>query len=73
MRIAGFGCSGCGALLALAGLAAVVAAFVPGVVNGAETGTAIGIGSGLCVASAMPLIVGIVLVVMGGKSDDDEV
>lgn len=70
MRIFGFGCLGCGALLGFLGLLAVVAAFVPGVVNSSETGTAVGIGGGLCGAGFLPILVGAVLVLLGGKKAD---
>ena len=67
MKIAGFGCAGIGLLLALVGLLAIVAAFVPGVVNSSETGTAVGIGGALCAGSFLPILIGIVLVVLGGR------
>jgi hypothetical protein len=72
MRIAGFGCIGCGALFALLGIVVIIAAFVPGVVNGSETGTAISIGGSACGASFMPLLVGTILVIVGGKKDPPE-
>lgn len=71
MRIAGFGCAGCGGLLALAGLAVLVLAFVPGVINSAETGTAIGAGGSLCASSFLPLLIGVVLIVVGGGKKNE--
>ena len=65
MKIAGFGCTGCGLLVALMGLLAIIAAFIPGVINGSETGTAIGVGGGLCAVSMMPILLGVVLLVVG--------
>lgn len=71
MRIAGFGCLGCGGLIGLAGAAAIVAALIPGVVNSSETGTAFAIGGSICGGAVLPLLVGTVLVVLGGKSEDE--
>lgn len=65
MKFAGGGCLGCGVLLILAALVVFCAAAVPGVVNSAETGTAVGIGGALCTLSFLPLLIGIVLMVMG--------
>jgi hypothetical protein len=67
MKPAGFGCAGCGALLGLLGLAAIVAAFVPGVVNTSETGTATAIGGAICATSLLPILVGIVLIAVGSR------
>lgn len=72
MRPVGFGCLGCGALLAFLGFLAVVAAFIPGVVNSSETGTAVGLGGSICGASFLPILIGLVLVVLGGKKDAAE-
>ena len=70
MKIAGFGCTGCGLFLGLVGLLAVVAAFVPGIINSSETGTAIAAGGGLCVSALLPFLVGVVLVILGSRGDD---
>lgn len=71
MRIAGFGCSGCGLFLGLIGLAVIAAAFIPGIVNGSETGTAIAIGGSACAAAVLPMLIGIASVVVGGKKDEN--
>lgn len=65
MKMAGGGCLGCGVLLIMAALVVFCAAAVPGVVNSAETGTAVGIGGALCTLSFFPVLLGIVLLVMG--------
>jgi hypothetical protein len=71
MRPLGFGCLGCGALLAFVGALAVAAAFIPGVVNSSETGTAVGIGGSVCAASFLPLLLGGILVAVGGRKATD--
>lgn len=70
MKIAGIGCTGCGLLLALVGLAAMVAAFIPGIINSSETGTAIAAGGGLCASAVLPVIVGVVLVILGSRGGE---
>lgn len=67
MRVAGFGCLGCGAVLGLLGVLVMVAAVVPGVVNGSEQGTALGIGGAACAMGVLPALVGLVLVLVGGR------
>jgi hypothetical protein len=69
MKILGFGCGALGLLLGLGGLAAV-AAVGAGAVNGAEEGTALSIGGGLCCSAFLPLLVGVALVVMGRKKPE---
>ncbi len=58
MKTAGFGCTDCGLLLALVGFGAIAAAFVPGVINGSEQGTAMAVGGGLCATAFLPFLVG---------------
>ncbi len=70
MRVAGFGCTGCGLAIALTGLVAIVAAFVPGIINGSEQGTAMAAGGSLCAASILPVLIGAGLVIFGGGSKD---
>ena len=70
MKIAGFGCTGCGLLLALAGCSGLALAVIPGVVNSSEQGTAMALGGALCSAGILPFIIGAVLVLMAGKKED---
>jgi hypothetical protein len=67
MKPAGFGCAGCGALIGFLGFAAIVAAFIPGVVNSSETGTAMAVGGGLCAGALFPILIGIVLIAVGSR------
>lgn len=59
-------------MLGLFGLLAVVAAIIPGVVNSSETGTAIGIGGGLCGAAVMPVLLGVILLILGRSKAGNE-
>lgn len=67
MRTAGFGCLGCGGLMGLGGLVGIVLAALPGVINSSETFTVAGPSGGLCALSFLPLLIGVVLVVLGGR------
>lgn len=70
MRVAGFGSLGCGLLLGLLGVLGMVAAVVPGVVNGAEQGTALGVGGAVCAMGVLPVLAGTVLVPVGGRRSE---
>lgn len=66
LRLGAFGCGGCGCLLLLGGLFAIIAA-AAGAVNSSEVGTAIGIGVGLLFPGLLGLAAGVVCFVLSRK------
>ncbi|KAF0246107.1 MAG: hypothetical protein FD180_1019 [Planctomycetota bacterium] len=66
LKVGAFGCGGCGCVLVLGGLFAIIAA-AAGAVNSSEVGTAVGIGIGCLVPGVLGLGVGVLCFVMSRK------
>ncbi len=67
MRLTGFGCLGCGGLLALVGAAGLVLAAIPGVINSSATMNVVAPSGGLCISAVVPVLMGLALVILGGR------